>query len=400
MGVRGLLHGRRPLLVGLGSDRGHVVDEEIPSAEGLTTVVGTRRVYPPEPGDPVTIGPYTVLCRLPRGGQGADVFVARATDARTTDDAAVPLVVIKCLPADAGDLNRRRFAREVENAARIRSPRVARIVGQDLEAKSPYYAQEFVQGLPLDEFLAQRERGGLNAEELRRIAIGLLRALRDAHAAKVVHRDVKPGNIIISERGVWLVDFGISRYLGTEHPAGTVTSVINAFGSKLFASPEQLQGLPLTEASDVYSWGMVIAYAAGARHPVDPDDELSPADYWLELKGGRIDLSAVPHNLLDSVTHALRFQPERRPSLAELARDVEQSTRWLDQTSEIPSPRTAIGDFRSLDAVRDVVRYQLGRLERSIADTRAGYAVAIGVAVMVGMITGLVLAVLFHVVLG
>ena len=121
-------------------------------------------------GDPVAIGPYTVLCRLPRGGQGADVFVARS------DDETAQLVVIKCLPADAGELTRRRFAREVENAARIVSPRVARIVGQDLEGKSPYYVQEYVQGLPLDEWLAQRERSGLNAEELRRIAIGLLRA--------------------------------------------------------------------------------------------------------------------------------------------------------------------------------------------------------------------------------
>jgi serine/threonine protein kinase len=333
-----------------------------------------------------------VLCRLPRGGQGADVFVAR-----NTEDGAAPLVVIKCLPADAGDLNRRRFAREVENAARINSPRVARIVGHDLEAKSPYYAQEFIPGLPLDEFLDQRE-AGLNAEELRRIAIGLIRALRDAHAAKVVHRDVKPGNIIISDKGVWLVDFGISRYIGAERPDGTLTTAIAGFGSKLFASPEQLQGLPLTEASDVYSWGMVIAYAAGARHPVDPDDELSPADYWLELKGGRIDLSAVPHNLLDSVTHALRFQPDRRPSLAELTRDVEQSTRWLAQSSEIPSPRTAMADFTSLDAARDVVRYQLARLERAVADTQSGYAAAIGIAVLAGIVAGLVLALLFHVV--
>jgi eukaryotic-like serine/threonine-protein kinase len=375
-----------------------VADEEAApdgtTTGALTSVVGIRRVYPPEPGDPITIGPYTVLCRLPRGGQGADVFVAK-----NTDDPTAPLVVVKCLPPDAGELNRKRFAREVENAARINSPRVARIVGHDLEAKSPYYAQEFVQGLPLDEFLAQRE-AGLNAEELRRIAIGLLRALRDAHAAKVVHRDVKPGNIIISDKGVWLVDFGISRYIGTERVEGTVTSAINAFGSKLFASPEQLQGLPLTEASDVYSWGMVIAYAAGARHPVDPDDELSPADYWLELKGGRIDLTAVPHNLRDSVSHALRVQPDRRPSLAELTRDVEQSTRWLAQTSEIPSPRTALSDFGSLDAVRDVVRYQLARLERAVADTTEGYAAALGLAVLLGIAAGFVLALLFHVLFG
>src|SRR3954468_3128262 len=78
------------------------------STGALTSVVGTRRVYPPEPGDPITMGPHTVLCRLPRGGQGADVFVAK-----NVDDDGAQLVVIKCLPPDAGELNRRRFAREV-----------------------------------------------------------------------------------------------------------------------------------------------------------------------------------------------------------------------------------------------------------------------------------------------
>jgi serine/threonine protein kinase len=364
-----------------------VADALSPSG-GRTEEFGRRRVHPLEPADPPVIGTYRLLCRLPRGGQGADVFVARS-------DPAGPLVVIKCLPAAAGEMVRRRFAREVENAARIRSPRVARIVDQDLTVASPYYAQEYIAGTPLDEFLRQRE-GGLNAEELRRIAIGLLRALRDAHAAQVVHRDVKPGNIIITDRDVFLVDFGISRYLGSERPAGTVTTSLAGFGSKLFASPEQLQGLPLTEASDVYSWGMVIAYAAGARHPVDRDDELPPADYWLELRAGRVDLSAVPPNLLDPVSHALRFNPERRPTIAELARDVEQSTRWLGQTSEIPSPRTALQDFRSAGAIREAARYQLSRMEQAIADTTTGYAAAIAGVVLLGLLIGLLLAVLAY----
>ncbi|MCZ2804873.1 serine/threonine-protein kinase [Modestobacter sp. VKM Ac-2983] len=358
--------------------------------EGLTDELGQRRLHPLEAGDPPQIGPYRLLCRLPRGGQGADVFVGR-------HDAADPLVVVKCLPDGAGELVRRRFAREVENAARIRSPRVAQIVDQDLTAANPYYAQEYVAGTPLDEFLASRE-GGLNAEELRRIAIGLLRALRDAHAAAVVHRDVKPANIIITDRDVFLVDFGISRYLGSEGPSGTVTTALAGFGSKLFASPEQLQGLPLTEASDVYSWGMVIAYAAGARHPVDPDDELPPADYWLELRAGRVDLSAVPPNLLDPVSHALRVAPERRPSVAELAREVEQQTRWLGQPSEIPSPRTVLQDLRSAVAVREAVRYQLSRLERAIADTPTGYAAAIAAAVLLGLVAAVVLGFLTYII--
>jgi serine/threonine protein kinase len=308
-----------------------------------------------------------------------------------------PLVVIKRLPEAAPELARRRLAKEVENASRVKSSRVARIVDQDLTASAPYYVQEYVQGTPLDEFLAHRS-AGLNAEELRRIAIGLLRALRDVHAAGVVHRDVKPGNIIISGTDVWLVDFGISRYIGPEVPSGTATTGIAALGTKLFASPEQLQGAVLTEASDVYSWGMVIAYAAGAVHPVDPGDDMPDSDYFLALRGGRLDLSPVPPNLLDSVAQALKFAPERRPTVARLARQVEQRTRWLGGTSQIPDPRTTMRDLQSLGAVVEAARYELARLERAIADTRAGFAAAVAVAVLLGVVAGLVLAVLFHVV--
>ncbi|WP_158579962.1 serine/threonine-protein kinase [Geodermatophilus marinus] len=355
----------------------------------LAGLAGTRHVDLLEDGDPRQIGPYRLLCRLPRGGQGADVLVGQA--------GSDPLVVIKRLPEAAPELARRRLATEVANASRVKSSRVARIVDQDLTAEAPYYVQEYVAGTPLDEFLAQRS-GGLNDEELRRIAIGLLRALRDVHAAGVVHRDVKPGNIIIAGSDVWLVDFGISRYIGPETVPGTATTGIAALGTKLFASPEQLQGAVLTEASDVFSWGMVIAFAAGAVHPVDPDDELPDSDYFLALRAGRLSLAAVPHNLLDSVTQALRFDPARRPTVAQLARQVEARTRWLGGASQIPDPRTNLGDLRSVDAVVEAGRYQLSRLERAVADTRSGYAAALALAVLAGLVAGLVLAVLFHVV--
>jgi serine/threonine protein kinase len=205
------------------------VDERLDTAGAVADLAGTRQISLLEPGDPDRIGPYGLLCRLPRGGQGADVFVGSAGE----DDA---LVVIKQLPEAAPDLARKRLAREVENAARVKSSRVASIVDQDLTADAPYYVQEYVSGTPLDEFMATRA-GGLNAEELRRIAIGLLRALRDVHAAGVVHRDVKPGNIIISGSEVWLVDFGISRYIGPELPSGTATTGMAVLGTKLFASP-------------------------------------------------------------------------------------------------------------------------------------------------------------------
>jgi serine/threonine protein kinase len=356
----------------------------------VADLAGTRQVDLLEPGDPARIGPYDLLCRLPRGGQGADVFVGS-----TGPD--TPLVVIKRLPEGAPELARKRLAREVENAARVKSSRVARIIDQDLAADAPYYVQEYVTGTPLDEFLARRA-AGLNAEELRRIAIGLLRALRDVHAAGVVHRDVKPGNIIISGADVWLVDFGISRYIGPEPPSGTSTTGIAALGTKLFASPEQLQGAVLTEASDVYSWGMVIAYAAGAVHPVDPDDTMPDSDYFLALRAGRFNLSAVPPNLLDSVSAALKLAPEKRPSVARLAKQVEQHTRWLGETSQIPAPRTTMRDLQSVGAVVEAARYELARLERAVADTWTGFGAAIAVVAVLGIVAGLVLAVVYHLV--
>ncbi|MFW3171330.1 serine/threonine-protein kinase [Geodermatophilus sp. CPCC 206100] len=365
------------------------MDEATDSAVAVADLAETRQIDLLEPGDPDRIGPYELLCRLPRGGQGADVFVGSAP----ADGA---LVVIKRLPEGAPELARKRLAREVENAARVKSSRVARIVDQDLAAGAPYYVQEYVSGTPLDEFLAHRS-GGLTDEELRRIAIGLLRALRDVHAAGVVHRDVKPGNIIISGSDVWLVDFGISRYVGPEPPSGTATTGIAALGTKLFASPEQLQGAVLTEASDVYSWGLVIAYAAGAVHPVDPDDTMPDSEYFLALRAGRLNLTHVPPLLMDSVSQALRFAPEKRPSVAVLARQVEQRTRWLGGTSEIPDPRTTMRDLQSMGALVEAARYELGRLERAVADTRAGYAAAIGVAVLLGIVAGLVLAIVYHV---
>ncbi|SFL38831.1 serine/threonine-protein kinase [Geodermatophilus ruber] len=365
------------------------MDDALDSAGTVAALAGTRRLELLEPGDPERIGPYGLLCRLPRGGQGADVFVGSVSPGS-------PLVVIKRLPEGAPNRARRRLAREVENAGRVKSPRVARIVDQDLAAGAPYYVQEYVAGTPLDEFLAQRGSAGLNAEELRRIAIGLLRALRDVHAAGVVHRDVKPGNIIISGTDVYLVDFGISASLEPEPPSGTATTGMAALGTKLFASPEQLQGAVLTEASDVYSWGMVIAYAAGAVHPVDPDDVLPDAEYFLALRAGRLNLSAVPANLLDSVSQALRYAPERRPSVARLARQVEQSTRWLGQASQIPDPRTTFADLQSLGGVVEAARFELARLERAVADTRWGYAAALGAAAVLGIVAAMVLAVLWH----
>jgi serine/threonine protein kinase len=355
--------------------------------EELQSLFPHRAVLPLTADDPTAIGGHELICRLPPGGQSADVFVARSGDER---------VVIKMLPAEAGPDALERFRAEVANAARITSPRVARMIDSELEAPRPYLLQQYVDGIPLSELLeqrrAERQRGGLNTEELRRLAIGLLLAIHDVHAADVVHRDVKPGNVIITPTGeVVLVDFGISRLSG-EDGSLTRTSQVVFLGSHLFASPEQMEPTGrLTRATDVYSWGLVVATAAG-QYPADPTADL--AAHYLDLVHERLDLSALPPELGASVRAALRPRAKDRPTVGRLVQQVESATRWY----AIPDSAIARPRWRPEDALQlGPLRYQLGQLERALLDSPRHYAGALGLAALLGSGFGLLLAVLWSV---
>jgi serine/threonine protein kinase len=355
--------------------------------EELDVLFPHRQVLPLTADDPEQVGDHVLVCRLPPGGQSADVFVARRGDDR---------VVVKMGPADASGDATRRFTAEVANASRISSPRVARVLDSELEVPRPYFVQEFVDGTPLSELLEQREerqRAALNTEELRRLAIGLLLAIQDVHSAGVVHRDVKPGNVIITPDGdVVLVDFGISRLSG-EDGSLTRTSQVVFVGSHLFASPEQIGPTArLTPATDVYSWGLVVATAAG-RYPVDPTADL--ATHYQNLVHEHLDLSALPPELAAPVRAALRPRAQDRPAVSRLVQQVESATRWYSvPDSAIAQPRWRPEDVLRLGALR----YQLGQLERAIVDSPVHYAAALVLGGLLGSGFGLVLAVLWSVV--
>ncbi|MCX5563078.1 bifunctional serine/threonine-protein kinase/ABC transporter substrate-binding protein [Streptomyces sp. NBC_00038] len=208
------------------------------------------------PTDPAWIGGHRLLARLGAGGMGV-VYLGR-TEAGTL--AAVK--VIQAEYADEPDF-RARFRREVETARRVTSPWAVPVTGADPDAAAPWLATAFVPGPSLEE--AVTGHGPLPARSVGVLARMLAAALREVHAAGLVHRDVKPANVLLAVDGPRLIDFGIAR--ATDETA--ITSPDLVVGTPGFLSPEQAEarGAGVGPASDIFSLGCLLAYAASGRPP-------------------------------------------------------------------------------------------------------------------------------------
>ncbi|MCW8218698.1 protein kinase domain-containing protein, partial [Streptomyces griseolus] len=160
---------------------------------------------PLTPEDPRAIGTYRPLARLGAGGMGV-VYLARASGGA--------LAAVKVIHAEhaADPAFRARFRREASAARRVGGPWTVPVTGADTEAEAPWLATAFVPGPTLAEAVA--ERGALPAATVRALGVRLARALGAAHAAGLVHRDVKPGNVLLAADGPRLIDFGIARHTG------------------------------------------------------------------------------------------------------------------------------------------------------------------------------------------
>ena len=203
------------------------------------------------------IGPYRVLGLLGRGGMGEVLLAERA------DGEYEQRVALKLLPAERlGEDNARRLRHERQILARLRHPNIATLHdGGVTEDGAPYFAMELVEGEPITDYCdAQR----LDVEARLALFDTVCRAVRYAHRNLVVHRDIKPGNVLVTADGVVkLLDFGIAKLLGDAES----TVAEQRFLTPGFAAPEQLRGEPTNIAADVYALGVLLYELLCGKRP-------------------------------------------------------------------------------------------------------------------------------------
>jgi predicted Ser/Thr protein kinase len=282
---------------------------------------------------PDTLGPYRVLQRLGEGGMGV-VYLAADPEQRQ--------VAVKALrPAIAADPNaRRRLAREVETMRRVRSPFVAEVLDADVTSDPPYIVTRYVSGQTLEEVVGRS--GPLTGTQLARLASGLALALAAVHAAGVVHRDLKPGNVMLAGGEPVVIDFGIAQV-----PDSTRLTQTGMFmGTPGYLAPEVIEGKPSGPGSDVHSWGATVAFAATGRPPFGTG---AFETIFYRIINGQPDLDGFPAPLLSLVGQALARDPAHRPDTAELCR----RTAALNPASLVPAAAGAAVPFAAPGTVAD-----------------------------------------------
>lgn len=271
-----------------------------------------------QPEDPAQVGPYRLTGVLGVGGMGR-VFLGWSSGGR-------PVAVKIIKPELAADPEfRARFRREVAAARTISGLYTALLLDTDTDGPAPWLATAYIDGPSLNE--AVTSYGPLPTGSVRALAAGLAEALAAIHAAGLVHRDLKPSNVLLASDGPRLIDFGISRAADTT----TLTNTGQSIGSPGYLSPEQAVGNEIGPATDIFSLGAVLAFAASGNGPFG-----AGASHALiyRVVHEPPTMEGVPGELRPLIERCLAKDPADRPTasdlLASLA-DVQPGAQWLPE---------------------------------------------------------------------
>ncbi|WP_080042232.1 serine/threonine-protein kinase [[Actinomadura] parvosata] len=253
--------------------------------------------------DPRQLGAYRLTRRLGQGGQGVVYLGASPQGAP---------VAVKLLHASlsADQDARRRFLGEVEAVRKVAAFCTAQLLDADLEGDRPYLVSEYVDGPSLRELVV--EEGPRRGGSLERLAIGTATALGAIHRAGVVHRDFKPGNVLLGIDGPRVIDFGVSRLMDA-----AVTTTHLPVGTPAYMAPERMKGESAGPAADMWAWGLTVAYTATGRHAYTAGTH---QEVLARVLYGKPDLGALGGRLREIVEACLAAEPGERPDAEEVLR--------------------------------------------------------------------------------
>lgn len=240
------------------------------------------------------VGGYRLLHALGTGGMGT---VYEAIDAEGSH------VALKLLhPAfSADEAARERLRREVATLHRVKGESVARVLDAEAESEEAFIVTELINGQSLEESI--REHGQMDAEELADLAAGLAGALESIHRAGVLHRDLKPGNVMLTDDGPVVIDFGISQL--ADDPRITQTGLVT--GTPGYVDPQVMHGANPTVAGDWWGWAAVLVFAATGRQPFGRGPGV-----LMRVESGRVDTEDLSPRVAQVLRRALHPDPERR----------------------------------------------------------------------------------------
>ena len=324
------------------------------------------------------IGSYRIVRELGHGGMGT-VFLAERDDEHYRQQVAIKLIN----PGLGGETIRKRFRNEMQILADLNHPNIARLFdGGETADGVPYLVMEYVEGTPINRYCDQHN---LATEQTLRLFCAVCDAVQYAHQHLVIHRDIKPGNILVTREGLpKLVDFGIAKLLDGGRSVSDATATAMPFMTPEYASPEQVRGSSVTTATDIYSLGIVLyellsgglPYRLKSRVPHELAQAIcdqEPERPSTSLSARKVDASRPRkrlHGDLDNIVlMAMRKEPQRRYATAEqFAEDIQRHLNGLP-----------------VRARQDTFTYRAGKFIR-----RKKFAVAAAALIAVTLLIGII----------